>query len=135
MGASWLAWVDFILIIILIIILIFITFFGGGLIRGINYLIVDLSPSSTSVELRTGTNVMGISSPTVDQTVVVLANSANRKGLTFKITNSSTTANTMFVEGASNVSINFGPIGNEIDPGESAGFIAINDNNSFLRYE
>ena len=79
---------------------------------------------------------MGIGAPTVDQTVVILANNSNRKGLTFRITNASTTDNKMIVQpSASGVTIDFDPIGNEILAGTSAAFIAINDNNSFLRYE
>ena len=135
MISDWLPWINFILIIIIIILIIIISFFGGGLIKGVNYSVQMLSASDTSVELKTGTNVMGIGAPTVDQTVVVLSNSNNREGLTFRITNSSINDKKMTVAEGNNVNIDFGPIENEIEPGKSAAFIAINNNNTFLRYE
>lgn len=135
MPACWLAWVCFILIIIFIIIFLIFAFAGGGLIRGVNYLVVQLPPSSASVQLQTGTNVMGIGKPTVDQTVVVLGNRLNREGLTFRITNASETDNIMTVEAGSGVTIDFQVLGNEIEPGQSAAFIAVTNNNVFLRYE
>ena len=135
MVSDWLPWINLILIIIVIILILFVSFSGGGLIRGVNYSVQMLSASDTSVELKTGTNTMGIGAPTVDQTVVVLANSNNREGLTFRITNSSADGKKMTVSGGNNVTIDFGPIGNEINPGESGAFIAINNNNTFLRYE
>lgn len=132
---TWLTWINFILIILIIIFLLIITFVGGGLVRGVNYEIVDLPPGDPNVELKTGSNVMGIGAPTVEQTVTVLANSANRKGVTFRITNSSTEEENMLVIGGAGVSIDNGPIGNVIEPGVSAGYIFINDNNAILRFE
>ena len=135
MTSDWLPWINFILIIILIIIIIILSFFGGGLIKGVNYSVQMLSASDTSVELKTGTNVMGIGDPKVDQTVVVLSNSNNREGLTFRITNSSKNNKKMTVAEGTNVNIDFGTIGDKINPGESAAFIEINNTNTFLRYE
>nr|QBK90164.1 MAG: hypothetical protein LCPAC102_00740 [Pithovirus LCPAC102] len=135
MGPSWLSWVNFILLIFIIIIIVLLSFFGGGLIKGVNYSITEFSPTAENVELKTGTNVMGIGAPTVDQTVLILPNSNNRKGLTFRISNVSTDGNDMIVQPANSVTIDTNPIGNIIEAGKSAAFIAINDNNSFLRYE
>lgn len=135
MPACWLAWICFILIIIIIIIFLIFSFAGGGLIRGVNYAVIEFDDDDATVELPTGTNVMGISKPSVDQTVVVLPNRVNRIGLTFRITNASESGNSMFVEEGAGVSIDFQTIGNEITPGTSAAFIAVTNNNVFLRYE
>lgn len=133
---EWLPWVNLVLIIILIIIFIFMSFSGSSITRGVNYQILDLSGSDTSVQLATGTNVMGISNPTIQQTVVVLPNSTNKKGMTFAIANTSDSDDNfkITVVGSSNVSISFKGAGDTIIGGETAFFIALNDNNSFLRY-
>lgn len=135
MQACWLAWVCFILIIIIIIIFVIFSFAGGGLIHGVNYSIVLFDDNDPTVELPTGTNIMGIGKPEVEQTVVVLPNKNNRIGLTFRINNASESGYSMFVEEGSGVSIDFQSIGNEITPGKSAAFIAVTTNNVFLRYE
>lgn len=137
-ATDWLPWVNFIIIIIIIIIIIVVWFFsGGGFTRGVNYKIQDLSASDTSVNLQTGDNIMGISNPTVQQTVVVQSNSGNFKGMTFAIANISDPADNfdITVTAASNVNIDFGGAGDTIVGGETAFFIATNDNNTFLRYQ
>ncbi len=134
---DWLPWVNLILIIIFIIIIIFVSFSGSGTTRGVNYQIQELSGSDASVQLATGTNVMGISNPTVQQTVVVLPNSSNKKGMTFAIANTSNSDDNfdITVAPSSNASISFGGAGDMIIGGETAFFIALTDNNSFLRYQ
>lgn len=137
-ATDWLPWVNFILIIILIIIIVVVLFFGtSGIVRGVNYKIQDLSGSDTSVNVNTGDNIMAIINSSIQQTAVVLANSSNRKGLTFAIANTSDPANdfNITVTNSSNVSIDFGGAGDTIMGGETAFFIATNDNNSFLRYQ
>lgn len=137
-ATDWLPWVNFVIIIILLIIIVVVYFFGtSGVVRGINYKIQNLSASDTSVNLQTGDNIMGISNPTVQQTVVVQSNSRNFTGLTFAIANISDPADgfIMTVVKGSNVDINFGGSTDKIMGGETAYFIAINDNNSFTRYQ
>ena len=134
-ATTWLPWVNLVLIIIIIIIFIVIFFFTGnsGLINGVNYDIVELSGSSKNVTLKTGTNSLGISPASVDQTVTILSNSLNKSGLTIAIKNNSDSGNTITVAAGAGTSIDEGQIGATIEAGQSATYVATTDSNSFLR--
>lgn len=134
---DWLPWINLVLIIILIILLVVGLFFGTGFITASNYRIVELDGSDANVQMPTGDNYMGLSNPTINQTVSVQSNSGNIKGQTFGIANTSDPNDNIIITVAegSGVSIDTGGAGSEIMGGEVALFIATNNNNSFTRYQ
>lgn len=134
-ATTWLPWVNLVLIIIIIIIFLVIFFFSSGsnLINGINYDIVELNSSSSNVTLKTGTNSLGISAPSSDQTVTILANSLNKPGLTIAIKNNSSNSSKITVAEGSGTSIDDGQLGLEIEAGQTAQFVAVTNSSAFLR--
>jgi len=133
---DWLPWVNLILVIIVIIILVAGFFFGTGFITASNYRIIDINGSDSNVQMPTGDNYMGLSNPTVNQTITIQPNSSNIKGQTFGISNTSDPNDNIVItisEG-SGVTIDTTGAGKEIMGGEVALFITIN-NNVFTRYQ
>lgn len=134
-GLSWLPWVNLVLIIIIILIFLISYFFTGssGLVNGVNYDIVELNSKTANVTLPTGTNSMGISAPTLEQTVTILANSFNKKGLTIAIKNNTSSGKNITIKAGTGVTIDEGGLGDLVEPGELAQYIVTSNTNSFLR--
>nr|QBK89825.1 MAG: hypothetical protein LCPAC101_01080 [Pithovirus LCPAC101] len=112
-----------------------ISFFSGNgnLVNGINYDIVELNSSSSNVTLKTGANSLGISAPSADKTVTILANTLNKPGLTIAIKNNSSNTSKITVAEGSGVSIDDGQLGLDIEAGQTAEFVAVSNSSAFLR--